>query len=307
LVELLVVIAIIGVLVALLLPAVQAAREAARRMQCSNHLKQIGLGFQLHHDTFGALPTGGLGTGTGWGGQDTNRAWMPGPLPTPATGTPATVTDQSWNWTYQILPYIEQQALWSNTDDNVVKATPVKIYYCPSRRQPMAFDIDFPGLTVGKRAQTDYVGSRGNVNNGSNGPVTQSRTASIPKVRMEMVTDGTSNTIFVGEACQAFRWYRSATPTPERDWHRGGYVVGWASGSNAHWWNRSGAFWPLKDFDATTTSSLILVMRSYGSAHPGGINVVLGDGSVRSIMYTINPTTFVNLAVRDDGNTLGDF
>jgi len=171
----------------------------------------------------------------------------------------------------------------------------------------MAFDIDFPGLTVGKRAQTDYVGSAGNLTNGSDGPVTQSRNTGIPRVRMEMVTDGTSNTLFAGEGCQAIQWYRSATPTPERDWHRGGYTVGWASGSNSHWWNRRGAFPPLKDFYSTSTNSYILIMRSFGSAHPGGINAVLGDGSVRTISYTVNPQTFINLCVRNDGETLGDY
>src|SRR5215211_3370477 len=93
LVELLVVISIIGVLVALLLPAVQAARESARRMQCSNHLKQIGLGFHLHHDTYRACPTGGLG-------QDPARAFV--------SGVPATLNAQTLGWAYQILPYIEQ-------------------------------------------------------------------------------------------------------------------------------------------------------------------------------------------------------
>ena len=93
LVELLVVIAIIGVLVALLLPAVQAARGSARRIQCSNHLKQIGLAFHNHHDTLGHLPTGGWG----WdyvGDPDGGFA-----------------ENQPGGWTYNILPYIEQQAL----------------------------------------------------------------------------------------------------------------------------------------------------------------------------------------------------
>ena len=92
LVELLVVIAIIGVLVALLLPAVQAAREAARRMQCSNHLKQFAIGFHNYHDIHRAFPTGGDG----------------GPTP------PANPADANyiayWNWTLHVLPYIEQQA-----------------------------------------------------------------------------------------------------------------------------------------------------------------------------------------------------
>src|ERR1044071_5441681 len=93
LVELLVVIAIIGVLVALLLPAVQAAREAARRMQCSNHLKQIGLGMQNYHDTFQSLPYGA-------------RARY-------VNTTTATPAGQSWgpSWYVGLLPFAEQKPL----------------------------------------------------------------------------------------------------------------------------------------------------------------------------------------------------
>src|SRR3954462_14429918 len=94
LVELLVVIAIIGVLVALLLPAVQAAREAARRIQCTNNLKQIGLGFHNHTDINGHLPTGGWGWG--WVGDADLGAGK----------------TQTGSWPFNILPYIEQKAIY---------------------------------------------------------------------------------------------------------------------------------------------------------------------------------------------------
>src|SRR5687767_10640340 len=92
LVELLVVIAIIGILIALLLPAVQAAREAARRMQCSSNLKQIGLALHKYHDSFKAFPIGALTTAAGTGN--------------------ATAGD--WVWTTTILPHIEQEAIFTN-------------------------------------------------------------------------------------------------------------------------------------------------------------------------------------------------
>ena len=135
LVELLVVIAIIGVLVSLLLPAVQAARESARRSQCINNLKQVGLGFLNHESTHGYLPSGG---------------WSPWFVGDPDMGTGA---NQPGGWMYQILPFIEQQALYKiPSDGNKVTRTPqqkaaavdlqrrpVSAFNCPSRRSPQTF------------------------------------------------------------------------------------------------------------------------------------------------------------------------
>ena len=126
LVELLVVIAIIGVLVALLLPAVQAAREAARRTQCANQLRQLSLSFHNHHDTFGHLPTGGWG----W-------PWLG--YPDYGYGK-----EQPGGWMYNILPFIEQANLHDigsgatgAARDEATKRrvqSPFEGMTCPSRR-----------------------------------------------------------------------------------------------------------------------------------------------------------------------------
>jgi prepilin-type N-terminal cleavage/methylation domain-containing protein len=131
LVELLVVIAIIGILVALLLPAIQAAREAARRTQCKNQLKQIGLAIQNHVDSHGVFPTGGaviypniknyvVGTPDGNGE-------VPG-------GKPLGPDQQGLGWAYQILPYLEEDALHGITTQDQLQAATVTLYVCPSRR-----------------------------------------------------------------------------------------------------------------------------------------------------------------------------
>src|SRR5687767_3242749 len=138
LVELLVVIAIIGVLVALLLPAVQAARESARRMQCQNNLKQFGLAFQNHHDVILHLPTNGYGFS--WVGDPDSGFGI----------------DQPGGWTFNILPYCEAKGIYEiakgktgqpkKEDLSRMVGTPVKFFNCPSRRPPAVYPIT--GLTA---------------------------------------------------------------------------------------------------------------------------------------------------------------
>lgn len=131
LVELLVVIAIIGVLVALLLPAVQAAREAARRTQCSNQLKQIGMAMQNHVSALTTFPTGGDGFNPNirnyLTGTDVNNSGN-------STGTPNGANKQGLGWGYQLLPFLEQNALKGITTMGRLASTEVPLYFCPSRR-----------------------------------------------------------------------------------------------------------------------------------------------------------------------------
>jgi prepilin-type N-terminal cleavage/methylation domain-containing protein/prepilin-type processing-associated H-X9-DG protein len=132
LVELLVVIAIIGVLVALLLPAVQAAREAARRSECQNKLKQMGLSIQNFVTAQKTFPTGG----DGYFPDIKNFVTPPAPAggQAPAGAKPNGPNKQGLSWAYQILPYLEQNPLFGLVNQEQLQATTVDLYYCPSRR-----------------------------------------------------------------------------------------------------------------------------------------------------------------------------
>jgi prepilin-type N-terminal cleavage/methylation domain-containing protein len=206
LVELLVVIAIIGVLVALLLPAVQAAREASRRSKCTNNLRQFGLAVQNHHDVLNIFPDGG-------------ENWDPVAWPrSMAGGSPATAPKQNWGWGYQILPYIEQGNVWSSANDATVRGSVIPVYFCPTRRKPTTIQV---GTTPIPIAMIDYVGSAGTdpflappqdattvdiagagLGNGTDGPIVR-RPGGAPNrgqsVRMATITDGSSNTLLIGE------------------------------------------------------------------------------------------------------------
>ena len=142
LVELLVVITIIGILISLLLPAVQSAREAARRTQCINNLKQIGLAILNHEQARREFPTGG------------DTPW-PNIANYLTNGQPNGPAQQGLGWAYQILPYLEQQAVYQITNQADLESKPISMYFCPSRRRPTKYPgtnrylMDYAGATPG--------------------------------------------------------------------------------------------------------------------------------------------------------------
>jgi prepilin-type N-terminal cleavage/methylation domain-containing protein len=265
LVELLVVIAIIGILVALLLPAVQAAREAARRMSCSNNLKQLGLAVHIYHDSHSAFPSAGDNGPSNCCSPDIGRI-------------------DRYNWTYHILPFIEQNAVYELGLPNrsQLDKTPVAAFYCPTRRRIAVYR---------GRAKSDYAGSRGIRNNGV---FTQTRTGWI---RFASLVDGTSNVLMFGEA-RIHRKYMDAAQANYWGDNESCYLSGWADDVV-----RATIKVPARDLIDPAISGA-LTHHQFGSSHPGGIMATLGDGSTRFISFTIDLQTFRNLGIRDDGNPI---
>lgn len=317
LVELLVVIAIIGVLVALLLPAVQAAREAARRTQCTNNLKQIGLGFHNCADINGHLPTGGWG----WG-------WV-------GDADLGTGKGQTGSWPFNILPYIEQKTIYDmsggapgqpkqNALTQMVQI-PVKTYVCPSRRKAQVWPItstshkNFPQVTSG--AKCDYAANSGDQqwNEYSEGPPgldpnNPLRPEQVPSgkdqgprtytgisfacstIRLAEITDGTTQTLMVGEKFLHPRKWIDGTDLSDNENMYTGF-------DNDHYRSTH----PTTYFPPKADSPNLGNLQVYGSAHPSVFNVVLCDGSIRGISYNIDKQTFQFLGNRYDGGSLGEF
>jgi prepilin-type N-terminal cleavage/methylation domain-containing protein/prepilin-type processing-associated H-X9-DG protein len=278
LIELLVVIAIIGVLMGLLLPAVQKVREAANRITCQNHLRQIGLAFHNHHDTLRYFPTGG---------------WYSYSPPTYISGRPAVGAEQQAGWGFQILPYIEADNAWrggSAPTDALRAVTAIgaanPIFFCPSRRPPQVVtykDNYQPPLTGGPidHALCDYAAS----NKEGTGVIKQFK----PN-RMADITDGTSNTLMVSEKRLNIAFLGSKQTDDNQ-----GYTVGFNLDTV-----RKTSRAPAQDYSAPIGDGGGL----FGSSHPGRLNAVFADGSVRPISYDIDKNLFNLLGNKSDGQVV---
>jgi len=340
LVELLVVITIIGILIALLLPAVQAAREAARITQCKNNLKQLALGCLGHEHANGFFPSGG------W-----NEKW---------SGDPDRGFDrkQPGGWTYSVLPYIEQQALHDLGAGMTAAAkaatggpaaiqaqTPLPVFYCPTRRPTKLYPNNGQGTTLTAPpaftnncnggaalpyvARCDYA-----ANGGADAGLTNAALAFsagtgkttlaavdavesswpdktstwmkgcdgviyvVSSLKMAAITDGTTNTYLLGE--------KYLNPSHYLD-GRGG------ADCNATFCGCSDndTRFTFADHDSVDTPGQYPTpplqdregfsdLTRFGSAHANGFNMALCDGSVRTMSYSVNPTTHYRLGCRND-------
>lgn len=293
LVELLVVIAIIGVLIALLLPAVQQAREAARRMQCSNQLKQIGLAMHNYHDTYQVFPAGSINLDT-------------------TTAANKSLT----NWAVSILPFLEQSALFaqynqsvhnSHTDNQDVLTTILPAMLCPSdvnsevlTKPSQLISIDIaPGSykgNIGRRFRgangyfdyPPYAGTYTGAEKASIGPLHVTGVNGLSCERFATITDGSTNTLLVGE-------YHTKTMDDRKAF--------WASSHAFH--NLAAAqpesYTRIPDFEAcwaaTGNTQHWKCYRAFGALHAAGtMNFVMCDGSVSSIPQTIDNVIFEALS-----------
>ncbi len=318
LVELLVVIAIIGVMVGLLLPAVQAAREAARRMSCSNNLKQIGLGLQMYHDTYRMLPAGDESWSGNWGS----------------------------NWRVRILPFVEETALaeqWKFGNFNGwagggigIENKNAQINFtsgwtqCPSSPLPkyMPARGDVSGGAANQVINFSYFGVQGAENSPDGKWVSKARndagytrgiaeqTGMLPaseQLNFRNCTDGLSNTVIVGEISD---WTWDPAKTNKSDC-RPGATWGWMMGAvdastraNVAWTASTVTVrYPPNSFSRTLggvgcVEEVDRRNTPLSAAHSGGVQVAFVDGSIHFFSNSIEMNLLTFLCIREDSQPI---
>ncbi|MDA0661194.1 MAG: DUF1559 domain-containing protein [Planctomycetota bacterium] len=328
LVELLVVIAIIGVLVALLLPAVQAAREAARRMQCMNHLKQLGLATHQFHDSYNYFPPG-RGNGVR------------------ATG------GLTFTWFAVIMPHLEGGAEFAQWDlrkhyyekENLKARTYfIPVYFCPSQgrlpgtlsaeRQGMPGQVSGVSGDVGKGSTGDYAGNFGTIMSPGHDPyhdemngilvtVNDGRFLGLrheftdpnalhPSITMTMVTDGLSKTFLAGE--KHFRSEKLGRFPDDSSIYNTDHVTtscrtaGFSGKTALGIVQRPQPYLLAKNQmeSINCTHDGMMACANFGSPHTGIVNFVYGDGHVAPLTVAAELSVLSSLANREDGQAVGD-
>ena len=299
LIELLVVIAIIAILIALLLPAIQQARETARRLQCKNNIAQLSLALQNYAMSHDVLPPGCVNP--------------TGPIRNEEKG-------YHFSWIAQLLPYIDQgnafrlldftQGVYAKPNLPVVTHT-IPLLGCPSSIRPSGNLSAYAGSYDSRETPIDV---------DNNGVLFLNSS-----VRMRDITDGRSYTIFIGEVSSpGILGWASGTSATLRNGASGvgQYAVDLLGNQTQPSWlddSRYAGIDPVddpegeidadeKDADGLTKKDRALLLNGgYGSAHPHGAHIALGDGSVRFVIDQIDQTVFSNLSSRNDGNLIDGF
>jgi prepilin-type N-terminal cleavage/methylation domain-containing protein len=285
LIELLVVIAIIAILIGLLLPAVQKVREAAARMSCGNNLKQIGLALHSYHDRNEGFPPGYYDLAP-WPQNDQG----PG-----------------WGWASYLLPDLEQGNLQRQINYNQnagaspasIQTTFLKVFQCPSDpNSATTFTVNDGGANNWQLAHGSYVACNGNdgVDDNSTPPHTGAFVRGVRGFRIADMTDGLSNTFFVGERCttmSASTWVGAVPGALDPSIRAPGNF----SGASALVLGHCGPHLP--------NDSIVTDADAMSSGHTAGVQFLFGDGSVRMVNNSISQTVYDALATRAGGEVVG--
>jgi prepilin-type N-terminal cleavage/methylation domain-containing protein/prepilin-type processing-associated H-X9-DG protein len=291
LIELLVVLAIIGMLLGLLLPAVLKVREAARRTQCVNNLRQIGVACHAYHDSLGCLPPG-------------YRAWQ---------CSDQIATRPGWGWASFLLPYLEQDALAHQLNlrrpiedpSNAARLTRVALFLCPSDPDvPDQFEIlDGNGQLIAEGAPISYAACYGSgeldeVPGPKEGVFYQNS-----RIRLTDITDGTSSTIMIGDRA----WSHAMAP-----W-AGAISRGIVRGGPQNPSRLSpDAAYPAPNFPCVQGNAINITtdpdgsLDEFFSEHVGGVNMLFADGGVRFLHDEINQVVLQAMATRAGGEVVNE-